>query len=138
MLFTSSNLRLQYACVLDEPFELGFWHGAHGAGNGLAALHDDERRDRLNAELAGEQGLGVGVTLAHLELAGVLIGNLGNDGGDDAARAAPGGPEVNEHGHVGIEDFLFEVGCSQGNLGYWELLCLRERYWALYARLPYI
>lgn len=117
-LFAGSNVPLEHACVLDEPFELGLRHGTHGTCNGLATLHDDERWDRLDAKLAGKQGLGVGVALAHLEFAGVLVGNLGNDGGDDTARAAPGCPKVNEHGHVGIEDFLFEVGCGQGNLGH--------------------
>ncbi|MNY32649.1 hypothetical protein D3C86_1668780 [compost metagenome] len=45
----------------------------------------------------------------------MLGGHLFEDRGDHAAGAAPGGPEVDEHGLVGIEDFLLELGVGNGD-----------------------
>ena len=39
-----------------------------------------------------------------------LGGDLLEDRGDDAARTAPGRPEVDEHGRVGLDDLGLEVG----------------------------
>ena len=39
-----------------------------------------------------------------------LGGDLLEDRGDHPARPAPGGPEVDEHGLVGLEDLGLEAG----------------------------
>src|SRR5947208_2944752 len=47
---------------------------------------------------------------AQLGLADLRIGNLVDDRRDHAARATPGRPKINEHGHGRLEDLLVEVG----------------------------
>ncbi len=59
--------------------------------------------------LAGGVRVGVDVHLHDLEVV-AISGDLLEDRGDDPARPAPGGPEVDEHGLVGLEDLGLETG----------------------------
>ena len=69
---------------------------AYEAGDGLTAAEDGDRGDALDPVLHGEHLLGLHVDLGELELA-LALGHLGLDGRtEDAARSAPGGPEVDD------------------------------------------
>ena len=47
--------------------------------------------------------------LAHLDIA-AFPGDLLNDGNHHAAGAAPGSPEVQQDGFVGVHYFILEIG----------------------------
>ena len=47
-------------------------------------------------------------TLTSLRRSGLLLDDAVEDGGDGVARAAPLGPEIDEHGHVALDHFLLE------------------------------
>ena len=50
--------------LFDELFKLRARHGTNDLVNGLAALEQDERGDRADAELAGDRRVVVDVELA--------------------------------------------------------------------------
>lgn len=61
----------------------------------LAVLEEDEGRHGANAELLRHVGDLVDVELVEAH-ARVLVGELGDDGGDRFARAAPRGKTINQ------------------------------------------
>ena len=63
----------------------------------------------LIPERAREFGLRVDVDLADLEPALVVGGELMTNRGDHPAGPAPGGPEVEQHRCLGLEDLGLEV-----------------------------
>src|SRR5688500_20231174 len=70
----------------------------------LAGVEDEHRGHAADAVLRADgRGL-VDVELADLDLALELVGELLHDGSERTAGAAPGGPEVDEHRHRGLED----------------------------------
>ena len=74
-----------------------------------AVFEEDHRRDREDFVLGG--GLLVLVDVEAEDLEVVALGvDLLEDRVDDAARAAPRGPEVDEDGALGVEDVGFEGG----------------------------
>src|SRR6478735_6109511 len=77
---------------------------AHRLLDDRAVLEQDDGRDRQHAEATGEAGLGIHVELRDLDPAGEVLRDLVDDGTDHPARAAPLGPEVDEHGQVGLDD----------------------------------
>src|SRR5690606_13074849 len=83
--------------------------------NRLAILVEDHRRDRDDAKLAGDTLIFVDVDLRNLERARLLLGDLVQDRTDDAARATPRRPEVDEHRGIGIDDFILEGRVADGN-----------------------
>ena len=81
----------------------------------LPVVEDEQRRDAHHVEPPGEVRVLVDVQLGDLQLAGVLGGDLREDGGDHLARTAPLGPEVDDHRHVRRADRLVEVGGGEGD-----------------------
>ena len=89
----------------------GFWLHAHEAVHNLAVLEDEQGRDAADAKGLAQLLLLVGVDLHQLEAAGVLGLDLFQQRADHLARAAPGGPKVDQHGrvHRGIHHLRIEV-----------------------------
>src|SRR5919107_254080 len=82
-----------------------------GADDGLglfARLEEGDGRDAGDTEATGKLGLSVDVDLGHLHSALVFCSDLVHHRGHLAARRAPGSPEIDEHRHLGVEDFFFE------------------------------
>ncbi len=76
----------------------------------LASLEDHQRGDAVDPVVAGEALGVVDVDLAYFDGALVFGGQLLDDGGDLAARSAPGGPEVDQDRFLGLQDLGIEVG----------------------------
>src|SRR5665213_3006139 len=85
---------------------------ADDAVDGLAALEEDEARDPGDAVLPGDRGVLVGVHLHEADPVAELTGDLLDDGREHAARAAPGGPKIDQDGLVGAQH-----GGREGALG---------------------
>ena len=75
----------------------------------LAVPEQHQRRDRHHVELDRRLLVLVDVQLDDLQRLATLSGDLLDDGRDPAARAAPGGPEVDQHRDVGLDDLGLEV-----------------------------
>ena len=88
--------------------------GADDRLHDLAALVDVHRRDRGDAVLRGGRGFSSTLSLTMVDLVRVLAGDLLEDRGDLAARAAPLGPEVDEHRLVVLEHVGGEGGVGDG------------------------
>src|ERR1700755_1132733 len=72
---------------------------------GLApAVEEDERRDALDAEALRHLLVLVNVELDELDLARVALGQLLERGRESAAGRAPLCPEVQNDGHVRLQD----------------------------------
>ncbi len=96
--------------LLDEFPDLALRNGAHEAVHRLAVLEGDDRRDGLDAELPGHRRMLVDVHLHQPDLAARLRDDLLQSRLQLLAGAAPGRPEIDEHGlvsrvldHVGRE-----------------------------------
>jgi ribosomal protein S18 acetylase RimI-like enzyme len=89
--------------------ELGLGPCTDRLGDDLAVLDEDDRRDRRHSEPGGDAWLGVDVELADLDAAGVVARELVDDRAHHAAGTAPGGPHVEQDGHVGLGDLGLEV-----------------------------
>ena len=74
--------------------------------------------------LAAVAGFSSMLSLTMVDLVAVLGGDGLQGRGDLAARAAPGGPEVDQDGLVALEDVLVEVGVGHvlGGAGHGGLL----------------
>lgn len=94
---------------VDRLLQAGLRLDADEAVDDFAALEDHERRDAADAVALGALRSVVDVQLHDLGGTGVLAGELLDQRGDLAARTAPGGPEVDQHGLIGLEDFAVEV-----------------------------
>src|SRR5581483_6194056 len=75
----------------------------------LAALDDQQGGDAANVVTHGSSAVTVNVHLGNLNLIFVGIGDFVDDGRESAAGAAPGSPEIDEHGLVGLEHVGVEV-----------------------------
>src|SRR5580704_9418690 len=75
----------------------------------LAALEHQQRGDAGHFIAHGSGAVGVHVHLANLDLALKLGGEFFHDGRDGAAGAAPGCPEVHQHGLIRFQNILVEV-----------------------------
>ncbi len=67
----------------------------------LAGHHGHHGRDALDAELLGDQLVGVHIDLGEHDPAGVLLGQALQDRAELLAGPAPLGPEVDDHRHLG-------------------------------------
>jgi hypothetical protein len=79
-------------------------------GLDCAVLEENQRGDAADAELGRRLGVLVDIQFGHLDLVAVFSGNLVQDGGDHLAGAAPFGPEIQQHGLLGLQDVLGERG----------------------------
>ena len=79
---------------LDLGFELRFRQRSDDAVDDLAVAQDDQRRDAARIESTSQTLVLVDVDLDHLEATGVLMGELVEDRRHEAARPAPGCPEI--------------------------------------------
>src|SRR3954454_2811105 len=80
------------------------------AGDGHAVAEDRDRRDALDAEAVAELGVGLDVDLGQLDTP-LALGGLGlDDRAERPARAAPGGPEVDDDGDLvgALDDVALE------------------------------
>src|SRR3954452_17268834 len=82
-------------------------HGALDALGLLAVAEEDHRRDREDLVLRGRLLVVVDVELDDPQVVAGL-GDLLEGRRDDAARAAPGRPEVHEHRDVVLQHFRLE------------------------------
>ncbi|MNR27007.1 hypothetical protein D3C85_1442560 [compost metagenome] len=85
--------------LVEEGAQLAFGLGAHETVHGTAAHHQHAGRHRADAEHASELLLLVGIDLGQLETAGVVDLELVQQRAQGLAWAAPGRPEVHQHGH---------------------------------------
>ena len=81
--------------------DVGLVLGALEQRDELARHHRHDGRNALDAELLGDQLVGVDVDLGEDDPAGVLLGQALQDRAELLARAAPLGPEVDHHRHLG-------------------------------------
>ena len=86
----------------------GWWAVADDALRLLAGSEEGDRRDAHDLERVGDLRVLVDVDLHDVDRAVVLGGELLHLRRDQATRPAPGGPEVDEHGLVALEDLLLE------------------------------
>jgi hypothetical protein len=70
--------------------------GANDSVNLLAVLDEEEGRHGLDFVFRSNFLQLININLQE-DGAGVLLGELNKDGGDEAARTAPGSSEVNDH-----------------------------------------
>mmetsp|Transcript_7318 Transcript_7318/g.32994 ORF Transcript_7318/g.32994 Transcript_7318/m.32994 type:complete len:211 (+) Transcript_7318:733-1365(+) len=88
---------------VDRPLPLAPLHH-------LAILEEDDGGQAVDAVLLHQVRVGVHLDLHNLQLVAVVgLLSLLHNLADQLARAAPGGPEVDEHGDVGLEDLLLPV-----------------------------
>src|SRR5690606_31837728 len=85
---------------------------AHVLLLGLAVAEDDQRGNAHDAVALGDVGALVDVELGELDLVAVLAGQFLEDRRHHAARAAPRGPEVDDHRLLRLQDFLLERGAG--------------------------
>src|SRR5205085_10332062 len=74
----------------------------------LAALEEDDARDREDVVARRRGRVLVDVQLRELDAARVLLGELLHDRMDSSARSAPRGPEVDDDRRRRAEDVLLE------------------------------
>ena len=84
--------------AVEEALDLRRRQRADELVDDLAVLERLDGRDRLDPEGLREARVGVGVDLDERDLAGALVDGLLDHGPERAARAAPLGPEVDDHG----------------------------------------
>lgn len=73
----------------------------------LAVLEEDKGGHGFDTDLSGDLLLSIDVDLVEAELvASGRLGNLFEDGTDDPAGTAPGGPEVDDDGLVTVDEGL--------------------------------
>ncbi len=99
--------------LLELSLDLGLRHSANDLPNNLAALEDEERWDGADAVLLRYAGVVIDVELAYFDFALVLGGQCVDGGCNLLARPTPHGPEVDESGHVGVENLSFEAGIGE-------------------------
>ena len=104
---------------VDPAHQLLLGLGADLGGGDLAVLEQQQGGDRADVVARRRRRVLVDVDLHHLELAIHLLGDVLQRGADHAARAAPLGPEVDQDGRVGLQDFLLEggIGRFDGHMG---------------------
>ena len=78
------------------------------------AAHDGERRDGADAEGTGGGRVGVDVDLDELGALAEFGGDLVDNRRHLTARAAPFRPEVDDDGHVRLQNLRVEGGIGDG------------------------
>src|SRR6266849_3571761 len=73
-----------------------------------AVLEQDHGRYGADTEATGCDRVGVDVELGDADLLALLVRDIFKDGSDHLARTAPRRPEIDEHGHVRLQDLLLE------------------------------
>jgi hypothetical protein len=96
--------------LIHKRRELRFAECPDLGGSELAFVEDHQGGDAADAEFAGDVAVVVHVELGDLELAVICTGQLIKGWSDHFAGAAPFGPEIDEHGLVGLEHVGFEAG----------------------------
>ncbi len=76
----------------------------------LAMMKNDEVRNALHAEAAGEIGMSFGVYFQDKRFAGHLLRDGLDFGSRGTARSAPGGPEIDQDGYRTCPDDFVEGG----------------------------
>lgn len=94
-------------------FEGLLGHGADDAVDRLPILEDHQSGDGHDLILAGQELVLIGVDLADLEFSRIVPGDLVHDRRHHPARAAPGGPEVDEHHPRILQDLFLEVSLRE-------------------------
>ena len=79
----------------------------------LAALEQQQRGYRPDAEPRGQLLIVVHIDLGDLDLAELFLGNFVEQRRDHFARAAPFGPKIDQHGCGRFIDLLLEIACRK-------------------------
>src|SRR5215207_5435703 len=109
---SQSSLGLGELAELGEDRALGT--DAHERPHDLALVVEVHCRKTRDAVLRGRDRVGIGIHLDDRQLLALLVGDLLEDRRELTARAAPGSPEVDQHGAVSLEHLLIEVGVGDG------------------------
>src|SRR5712691_1192200 len=88
--------------------QLRLWEVTDDAIGLAAVLEQDHGRDGADAKTPGGDRIGVDVKLRDAELLALLVRDVLEDRSDHPARTAPRRPEIDEHGHVRLQDLLLE------------------------------
>lgn len=82
----------------------------------MSAFEDEEVGDAHDPELSGEFAVGIHIDFVNFRFAFHFGSNFFNGWSDCDAGSAPGGPEVDEDGDIGLQDFFFEVSGVKGKV----------------------
>ena len=99
----------------ERLLERGLRLGADRLRGDLSVAVEHHVRDAAHTGALRQYGLVVDVDLADLDGPGALGRDLLDHGAEHAAGSAPRRPVVHDHGHVGGEDLLVEVGLGEGD-----------------------
>src|SRR5690348_5269561 len=95
--------------LVDDLRELGAADGADLGRLHLAVLEHHQGRDAAHIVVARGLLVLVDVDLGYLEATAVARREVVEQRRDHLARAAPFGPEVDQHGAIGLEDLILEL-----------------------------
>lgn len=106
------GLKRRRQVLVQEFLDFSFGQRAGEAVHRLAVHQEDAGRDAADAKGFAQLLLLVGINLDQLEAAFVGHFKFFKNRAERLARAAPGRPEVNQHGnsHGSGNDFLFKIG----------------------------
>lgn len=79
----------------------------------FAVLEEQEKGNRANIVFHREVARIVDIDFADFGLLAKFAGELIDDRPDHFAGSAPFGPEIDEDGNGGVDDFGFEIGFSE-------------------------
>src|ERR1017187_806406 len=79
----------------------------------LSVLENQQGRNAGDFVAHGRGGVSVDVHFANLDFTLIFAGEFFDDGSDRAARATPGGPEIDQHGLIGLQYIGIKI--SVGN-----------------------
>ena len=85
------------------------WLNPDRGGNRNPAFKQHNCGDAHHAEAGCKLRLLVDIDLADIHFAAVFLGQLVDDRREHAARAAPGRPEINQHGLLGCENLTLKI-----------------------------
>jgi chromate reductase, NAD(P)H dehydrogenase (quinone) len=105
--------------ALDEILERLLGRRACVLADDFAVLEDQQGRDAADLILARRRRIVVNVHLGDGDLPAHLFRQRLERGRDLLAGPAPLGPEVDQHGALGLEDEHLEIGIGNGNRHVW-------------------
>src|SRR5688500_8288014 len=112
-MMTTFRCGLMSDVLVDKLLQVSFISEADDRFHNLAALEDEDGRNTAYAEQRGGVRILVDVELPDGDFA-IVIARERVDGRRQApARAAPLGPEVDEHGFVGLDHALIEIAVGE-------------------------